>query len=43
MPLVAFIDAVFGEQLNMSFVLSPGLLEKKDLVTLRLDRTAFAF
>ena len=36
MPLVAFIDAVFGEQLNMSFVVSPGLQNKKDLVTLRL-------
>ena len=36
MPLVAFIDAVFGEQLNMSFVISPGLQDKKDLVTLRL-------
>ncbi len=36
MPLVAFIDAVFGEQLNMSFVVSPSLQNKKDLVTLRL-------
>ena len=35
-PLVAFIDAVFGEQLNMSFVVSPGLQDKTDLVTLRL-------
>lgn len=35
-PLVAFINAVFGEQLNMSFVVSPGLQDKKDLVTLRL-------
>ena len=35
-PLVAFINAVFGEQLNLSFVVSPGLQEKKDLVTLRL-------
>ena len=35
-PLVAFIDAVFGEQLNMSFVVSPGLQDTKDLVTLRL-------
>ncbi len=35
-PLVAFINAVFGEQLNMSFVVSPGLQNKKDLVTLRL-------
>ena len=38
MPLVAFIDAVFGEQLNMSFVVSPGLQQKKDLVTLRLTK-----
>ena len=37
-PLVAFIDAVFGEQLNMSFVVSPGLQDKKDLVTLRLTK-----
>ncbi len=36
MPLVAFIDMVFGELLHMSFVVSPGLQEKKDLVTLRL-------
>ena len=36
MPVVAFIDAVFGEQLSMSFVISPGLQDKKDLVTLRL-------
>ena len=36
LPLVAFIDAVFGEQLDMSFVVSPGLQDKKDLVTLRL-------
>lgn len=36
MPLVAFIDTVFGELLSMSFVVSPGLKEKKDLVTLRL-------
>ena len=36
LPLVAFIDAVFGEQLNMSFVVSPGLQDKTDLVTLRL-------
>ena len=35
-PLVGFIDAVFGEQLNLSFVVSPGLQDKKDLVTLRL-------
>ncbi len=35
-PLVGFIDAVFGEQLNLSFVVSPGLQDQKDLVTLRL-------
>ena len=35
-PLVAFINAVFGEELGMSFVISPGLSEKTDLVTLRL-------
>ena len=36
MPLVAFIDRVFSKELNMSFVVSPGLKEKTDLVTLRL-------
>ena len=35
-PIVAFINEVFGTQLGMSFVISPGLQEKKDLVTLRL-------
>ena len=35
-PLVAFINEVFGEQLGMSFSISPGLQEKTDLVTLRL-------
>jgi general secretion pathway protein D len=35
-PLVAFINAVFGEELGMSFVISPGLSEKSDLVTLKL-------
>ena len=35
-PLVGFIDAVFGEQLNLSFVVSPDLQDKQDLVTLRL-------
>ncbi len=35
-PLVAFINAVFGEELGMSFVISPGLREKTDLVTLKL-------
>ena len=35
-PLVPFINEVFGEELGMSFVISPGLSEKKDLVTLKL-------
>ena len=35
-PLVPFINEVFGEQLGMSFSISPGLSEKTDLVTLRL-------
>ena len=35
-PLVPFINEVFGEELGMSFVISPGLAEKVDLVTLRL-------
>ena len=35
-PIVAFINEVFGTELGMSFVISPGLQEKKDLVTLRL-------
>ena len=35
-PLVAFINAVFGEELGMSFVISPGLRDKSDLVTLKL-------
>ena len=35
-PLVPFINAVFGEELGMSFVISPGLAEKSDLVTLKL-------
>ena len=35
-PLVAFINAVFGEELGMSFVISPGLRDKADLVTLKL-------
>ena len=34
-PIVAFINEVFGTQLGMSFVVSPGLQEKTDLVTLR--------
>ena len=35
-PLVPFINEVFGEELGMSFVISPGLREKIDLVTLKL-------
>ena len=35
-PLVPFINEVFGEELGMSFVISPGLREKSDLVTLKL-------
>ena len=35
-PLVPFINEVFGELLGMSFSISPGLTEKTDLVTLRL-------
>ena len=35
-PLVPFINEVFGEELGMSFVISPGLAEKQDLVTLKL-------
>ena len=35
-PIVAFINEVFGTQLGMSFVISPSLQEKQDLVTLRL-------
>lgn len=36
-PLVEFINAVFFEELGMSFVVAPSLREKKDLVTLRLS------
>ena len=36
MPLPAFIDQVFGEELGLSYVIAPGLREKPDLVTLRL-------
>ena len=36
MPIVAFVNEVFGTQLGISFVISPGLQEKTDLVTLRL-------
>ena len=35
-PLVPFINEVFGEELGMSFVIAPGLSEKTDLVTLKL-------
>ena len=35
-PLVPFINEVFGEELGMSFVISPGLRDKTDLVTLKL-------
>ena len=35
-PLIAFINAVFGDELGMSFVISPGLRDKADLVTLKL-------
>ena len=36
-PLVEFINAVFFEELGMSFVVAPSLREKEDLVTLRLS------
>ena len=35
-PIVAFINEIFGEELGMSFVISPGLRRKADLVTLKL-------
>ena len=35
-PLVPFVNEVFGELLGMSFSIPPGLSEKTDLVTLRL-------
>ena len=35
-PLIAFVNEVFGELLGMSFFISPGLKKKTDLVTLRL-------
>ena len=35
-PIVPFINEVFGTELGMSFVISPGLQQKKDLVTMRL-------
>ena len=37
-PLISFINEVFGEELGMSFVISPGLREKTDLVTLKLTK-----
>ena len=36
LPLGAFINEVFGEQLGLSFSMSPGLQRQEDLVTLRL-------
>ena len=35
-PLVPFINEVFGEELGMSFVISPALRDRTDLVTLKL-------
>ena len=35
-PLVPFINEVFGEELGMSFVISPDLQGRTDLVTLKL-------
>ena len=35
-PLVSFINEVFGEELGMSFVISPDLQGRTDLVTLKL-------
>lgn len=35
-PLIAFINEVFGNELGLSFFISPGLQKNKDLVTLRL-------
>ena len=35
-PLIAFINEVFGEVLGLSYAVSPGLDKKEDLVTLRL-------
>ena len=35
-PLIPFINEVFGEELGMSFVISPGLQGQTDLVTLKL-------
>ena len=36
LPLVSFINEVFGKELGMSFVISPGLRQQTDLVTLKL-------
>ncbi|MEM6484046.1 MAG: secretin N-terminal domain-containing protein [Pseudomonadota bacterium] len=36
MPLPAFINTVFGEQLSLPYSLDPGLARQEDLVTLRL-------
>ena len=36
-PLIAFINEVFGELLGLSYAISPGLDKKEDLVTLRLS------
>ncbi|MCY3814654.1 MAG: general secretion pathway protein GspD [Gammaproteobacteria bacterium] len=36
LPLIAFINEVFGELLDMSFAISPPLQAQADLVTLRL-------
>ena len=35
-PVVSFINEIFGEELGMSFVISPGLRRKTDLITLKL-------
>ena len=35
-PLIPFINEVFGEELGMSFVISPALRDRTDLVTLKL-------
>ncbi|MDE0004260.1 MAG: hypothetical protein OXQ29_16345 [Rhodospirillaceae bacterium] len=36
LPLVTFINEVFGERLGMSFVVAPGLADISEVVTLRL-------
>ena len=36
LPLVTFINEVFGERLGMSFVVAPGLSDIAELITLRL-------